>query len=57
MLTEKVWEEVSCSSEEDEKDNVAKENKSPAEVKTVLKKPASFKGKQSTLMGFFNKKS
>nr|CAB3265002.1 DNA polymerase delta subunit 3 [Phallusia mammillata] len=62
MLTEKKWEEISCSSEEEEPVTNSNKNnggapeqtiKTPSpEVKTALKK-----NKQASIMGFFSKKS
>ena len=57
MLTEKVFEEVSCSSSDEENDKkTVKEMESPADPKPTFKK-AVFKGKQVSIMGFFTKKT
>ena len=56
MLTEKKWEEVSCSSEgEDDKEKKDGETSEPV-ANPPLKKTI-FKGKQSSIMGFFSKKT
>ena len=57
MLTEKVFEEVSCSSSDEENDKkTVKEMESPADPKPTFKK-AVFKGKQVSITGFFTKKT
>ena len=64
MLTEKRWEEVSCSSEdESKKDDVImgtpKESlkSKPKTTSTAFTKKPLANKKQSSLMGFFSKKT